>query len=120
MKTVTTKTQLKKAINDQEDKIIVKGKLATSLIKAKKISKLGTVGIAILATALATAPVTGGMSFAVAAPIAASVGVETSVVIAVVAVGGIVLALAIFKGYNIKILAKSAKGEAIELELTRK
>lgn len=120
MKTVTTKSQLKKAVNDHEDKIIITGKLAKSMILAKKIATLGTVGIAILATALATAPVTGGLSFVAAAPIAASVGLETSVVIAVVAVGGVIIVLAICKDYNIKVTGKNAKGEAIELELTRK
>lgn len=104
---VNTKKELKKAIDDKYDEIIVKGELAKKLNKAKKINKLSKATLGILTTALAagavTAPMTGGlsigMSFAAAAPIAALTGTEIAVIIAVSFLG-IALVTAVFKGYD--------------------
>ena len=106
MKTVTTKSQLKKAIKDKEEKIIITGNLAKSVYKAKKITKVGMIGIAILGASLATIPATGGLSVAAAAPIAAEVGVDSSVIIAIVAVGGLVIILGIYTFVPIYLVGK--------------
>lgn len=120
MKTVTTKTQLKKSLEKKEDVIYVEGKLANSLMISKKATKLGKVAIAILTVGLCSVPVTGGLSAAAVAPTALAVGLDTSVVIAIVAVGGIVLVLAIFKDYNVEITKKDALGNVEQVKLTKK
>jgi len=50
--TVTTKEELKKAQEQKVDEIIVSGDLADKLKKAKKITKLGAVGLAALTAAV--------------------------------------------------------------------
>lgn len=104
---VNTKGELKKAIDEKYDEIIVKGELAKKLNKAKKIKKFSKATLGILTTALAagtiTAPITGGLSLGIsavaAAPIAAATGTEIAVIIAVSAVG-IALVTAVYKGYD--------------------
>ena len=104
---VNTKEELKKAIDDKYDEIIVNGELAKKLNKAKKINKLSKATLGILTTAVAagavTAPITGGVSlgisFAAAVPIAALTGTDIAVIIAVSFVG-VALVTAVFKGYD--------------------
>ncbi|MEG1482832.1 hypothetical protein [Clostridium sp.] len=104
---VNTKEELKKAIDDKYDEIIVKGELAKKLNKAKKINKLSKAMLGILTTALAagvvTAPITGGLSLGISAaaavPIAALTGTEIAVIIAVSCIG-VALVTAVYKGYD--------------------
>lgn len=103
MTTVRTKEELKTAQQAGALEIIVIGELAGKLKKAKKIALLGSVGLGVLATTLGvatfTAPVTGGLSYFVAAPVAVLTGVEIAAIIAASAMG-IALVLAVFKGYD--------------------
>ncbi len=115
---VTTKTQLKKAQENNVDTIIVAGKLAEKLYKAKKVSKIGKVALVGLAVSLALTPMTAGLSVAAATPIAAAAGLEVSTVIAVSAIG-LTLVLAVCKNYSMRIVAKNGD-KIIELELTKK
>lgn len=69
--TVTTQEELKKAIKEKPDKIIVIGKLAGKVKKAEKIKKfspaaIGLIGALALAGSaeIASAPATGGASLA--------------------------------------------------------
>ena len=55
----------------------------------------------LLVAALAAIPFTGGLSAAAALPIAAATGLSTTVIIAIIAVGGIVLIVALLKDYTI-------------------
>ena len=104
---VNTKEELKQAMNDKYDEIIVNGELAKKLNKAKKINKLSKVTLGILIAALtagiATAPITGGASlgasFITAAPIAALTGTDIAVIIAVSFIG-VTLVIAVFKDYD--------------------
>lgn len=102
-KAVTTKSELEKAKSDGEIEIIVKGELADKLKKSKKIAMLSASALAILTIALGsatvTAPVTGGMSFFVAAPVAALTGVEIVAIITASAIG-ISFIVALFKEYE--------------------
>ena len=60
---VTTKEDLKKAIDAKEDRIISKGELAQKIAKQRKVSKGTTIaGLHIAAGSLVAAPFTGGMS----------------------------------------------------------
>jgi len=65
MATVSTKEELKKALEAKERRIVVIGELAASMRKkhtVKKASKIG--GIALIAGGIIAAPFTGGTSLA--------------------------------------------------------
>lgn len=100
---VTTREELEAAKNNGADEILVTGELADKLKKAQKISTMGKAGLAtltgILGAAAITAPMTGGLSFAVAAPAAAMTGVGVAAIIAASALG-IALVIALFKDYE--------------------
>lgn len=100
---VKTKEELEKAKKSGATTIIVRGELADKLKKSKKVAKLSTAGIAALTAALGvatvTAPVTGGVSYLVAAPVAALTGLEIATIIAATSLGvGFIIAL--FIGYE--------------------
>ena len=119
MKTVTVKTaeELKQAKENRVDEIIIIGRLANQLKKAKKITALSGLSIAALTAATASimtipaatvsAPVTGGVSFmgvgiTAATTTAAAVtltGMEIATIIFIGSVGIIVI-IAIFKDYE--------------------
>ncbi|WP_406018182.1 hypothetical protein [Succinivibrio sp.] len=101
--TVTTKEQLRDAKEQGYKRIIVQGELAQNLIKAQKIKTLGPVAMGILVAALAAIPFTGGLSAVAALPIAAATGLSTTVIIAIIAVGGIALIVALLNDYTITI-----------------
>lgn len=90
--TVTTQEELKRAIKEKPDKIIVIGKLAGKVMKVGKMKKfspatLGMIGALIFAVPveIASAPVTGGASLVpLAARLAITIGTtEISVPISV-------------------------------------
>lgn len=120
MTKITTKKELKNALIERQDKIIVSGELASSIVTAKKVTTMGAVSIAILGASFATIPLTGGLSIATVVPIATTVGLDTSVIIAIVVVGGIVIVLGIYKNYDVTVRAKDIKGNVIEIELRKK
>ena len=101
--TVTTKYELKKAQEEKIENIIVSGKLADTLKKAKQITKLSATGFGILTAALGvgtvTAPITGGLSMIIAAPVAALTGLEIVAIITATTLG-IALIIALFKDYE--------------------
>lgn len=119
MATVTTKTELKNAIKRKDNKIIVQGELAASVYKSKKVAALSGATLIMLSVVLVATLFTGGISLAAVGEIAAMVGVGISAVIAVVAVGGIVV-VALFKDYGTQITRQSPYGSITELELTKK
>jgi hypothetical protein len=106
--TVTTKKQLKKAKEDKVDIIIVEGVLAANLKRSKKVAlaSAGVSGVALagLIAAIATAPATGGASFAVyavsaGASAATFTGIEVASIILAGSIG-ITLLIGIFKEYE--------------------
>lgn len=95
---VTTKEQLKAAVNRKDTYIEVKGDLAKKMNWMAKLSKKKIAMIAAWITAagaLATAPATGGASLAVA-------GVASADVIAVVIILGGIVVIAILNNYDIE------------------
>lgn len=96
---VRTKSDLESAKARGVEEIIVSGKLADDLKKAKTIALAGTGTIAILTAALAAIPFTGGLSVLAAAPVAALTGFEIAAIIAATAVG-LALIIAVFKEYE--------------------
>ncbi|WP_273837671.1 hypothetical protein [Providencia rettgeri] len=100
---VKTKDELERAKNNKAEYILIKGELATKVKRGKTVAKASGITLtlisAALATALATAPVTGGLSFAAAAPIAAMSGFEIAAIIAAASIG-ISLLVAVFKDYE--------------------
>ena len=97
--TVTTKAELEAAKNAKVSEIVVVGKLANDLKKAKKVMTLGAIGLMVLTGAIGLAPFTGGVSLGVAATAAALTGLEISAIIIASAIG-LSLVLAVFKGYE--------------------
>ncbi|MGZ8226111.1 MAG: hypothetical protein ACXWT3_05660 [Methylococcaceae bacterium] len=101
--TVNTKEELSRAKNANASEIVVIGELANKLKRAKKITLLSAGAlaaiIALLSTATITAPVTGGMSYLIAAPAAALSGLEIATII-VAASLEIGLIIALFKHYG--------------------
>ena len=117
-RTVTTMEELKKAKEENVEKIIVEGKLAENLMKSRKIATLSAASLAALTAAIATAaasiaaaPVTGGfsaigtpVSLAIIAPIATSTGLSAATIGFLVSVGtgGIAVIVALLKGYTVE------------------
>ena len=134
---VRTQKELKHALANNTYNFIVTGKLAEDLKRSKKIAKLGKISLAILTVSIAAvlaAPVTGGTSGAIGAvgigtvgalnfiappavAAAAGTGISTSVILSVIAVGGISIVLALFKGYDVKY---SMGPSGLTAEFTRK
>lgn len=97
--TVRTKAELESAKNAGCVQIIVEGNLADNLKRSKKIATAGAITIALLGTALAAIPFTGGLSMAAAVPVAALTGFEIAAIIAAASLGlGLIIAL--FKDYE--------------------
>lgn len=119
MAIVTAKTELKNAIKRKDNKIIVQGEPAASVYKSKKVAALSGAALIMLSVVLAATLFNGGISLAAVGEIAAMVGVGISAIIAVAAVGGIVV-VALFKDYDTQITRRSPYGNITELELTKK
>ncbi len=105
--TVKTEEELKKAVEDKVNEIvIVDPKLIKKVHRLKLAENISiaalSVAIGLIVTALATAPLTGGLSFAVAVPIGAAAGLSASTVIAISAliVLGTVALTAIMNDYE--------------------
>lgn len=108
--TATTPEELKKAIKEKHNKIIVTGKLAEKVKKAKKIKKLSPavltmIGglVAVDTAAVGLAPETGGASFLVAAPINVATAAVTGLsfpVLAVIAIVGLTTISILFDEYT--------------------
>lgn len=126
--TVQTKNDLKKAIENKVDTIIVTGSLAGNVIKAQKIAKLGKFALASLGltasaivAAVAAAPVTGGVSFAVAVPLAAPLAALTGLEIATIIFAclmGVGMLIAFYKEYDI--IEMSAKQGVLTVRFEKK
>lgn len=115
---VRNKEELKQATEEKVDRILVQGELAEELNTAMKIRKASKWAIGLLATSLAAAPFTGGLSLVAAAPVAALTGLEIALIIAVAALG-IGLVLLICRDFKkVSFHGKSGDKEA-ELELER-
>ena len=103
MAVVTTKQELEAAKKRGDMEIVVKGELANKLKKAKKVTMVGAGTLALLTAAIAaatvTAPVTGGLSYFMAAPIAAASGLEVAAIILASTIG-LALLIALFKDYE--------------------
>lgn len=96
---VKTKDELERAKNNKAEYILIKGELATKVKRGKTVVKASGITIALISTALAATPFTGGLSLAAAAPIAAMSGFEIAAIIAAASIG-IALLVAVFKDYE--------------------
>lgn len=119
-RTVKTKEELKKAKEEGIDIITVKGALANSLMLSKKLTTLGKPALVALTAAIAGVTVTGGAgSLAIAPAVAATTGLPIEVIMAMIATGGVVIVLAIFKDYDVEVTHKGREGNVEELKLTK-
>jgi hypothetical protein len=91
-RTIRENDELKEAIEEKVDRIIVKGELAEHLNIAMKIKIVSKWTITLLTASLAATPLTGAFNLALFAPIAALTGLEATFIIAVATIGtGLVL-----------------------------
>lgn len=112
---VRTKSELKNALDSKAHRIIVRGDLAEKINTAYKIKKVSKIQLGLLITALATTPITGGISLAAAAPIAALTGIEISLIIAIIFLG-LNIVLQIVKEYDkvtVKVKHRNTEAEII-------
>ena len=105
---VRTKDELKKAIERKDKEIIVEGDLADEVIKAKNIKNVSKGTLITLgggaAVAIAAVPFTGGASLlAFAGTAAVTTGLSTVVILAALAIGGLLIAWAIYNDYDVEI-----------------
>ena len=99
---VSTKEELKTAVDAGYDEITVVGDLAKRVSKAYKIKKYSKVAIAALVAAAGGVAVTGPVGVAVAAPIAVLTGIEIAVIIAILVLG-VALVLTLTQGYDLEV-----------------
>lgn len=116
---VTTKKDLKKAVDAGCEEIYITGKLAERVVTAYKIRKYSKPAIAALATALAATTVTGPLGLAVAAPIVAVTGMEIALIVAVASLG-IALILSIIGIYLLDLDVKKDENGKIRIRLVKK
>lgn len=116
---VKTKEELKQAKDQNVAEFIVVGDLAANLYKSRGIKKLSKKKIialsGLIGSGIAISPLTGGISLGAASLAAASTaGLSSGAIVAISAIGGILVAYGIHKDYNIKIISRSP----FELEFT--
>lgn len=103
MTVVTTQQELEAAKERGDEQIIIEGELANKLKQSKKITMVGAGTLALLTAAVGaatvTAPVSGGLSYLMAAPIAAMSGLDVAAIILASAIG-LTLVIAVFKNYE--------------------
>jgi len=91
-RTIRKNDELREAITEKVDRIIVKGELAGHLNTAMKIKIVSKWTVGLLAASLAATPLTGPLNIALFAPIASLTGLEATFIIIVATVGtGLVL-----------------------------
>ena len=87
---------------------------------SKKLTTLGKPALAALTAVIAGVTVTGGAgSLAIAPAAAATAGLPVDVIMAMIATGGVVIVLAIFKEYDVEVTHKGREGNVEELKLTK-
>ena len=96
--TVKTKEELKKAIENKEELIIIEGEMAKQM---KSLSVVGLTSIVAVGAAIGLAPVTGGLSLAAAAPVAAITGIDVALIVFIASIG-VAIITAAFKDYDMK------------------
>ena len=99
MVNVSTKEELKSAMDLGAPEITIVGSLANDLHRTKRVAKLGAAALAAIAALGVAAVPTGGLSMFAMAPVAALTGMEISAIILALSVG-VALILAIFKEYE--------------------
>lgn len=95
---VTTKEELKKAIDEKVDKIIVKGDLVENVLKARKIKKYSKWSLLAFSASILLIPATGGTSLltsslflAGGATTATTATVGTTIVLSTLGLGTILI-----------------------------
>lgn len=112
---VSTKEDLKLAIDRGYEEIIVEGSLADDLIKTKRIATASPAALGVLTAAIGLMPVSGGLSPLVAASVAALNGFEISAIIIAAAIG-LAVVMAVYKNYNVRIEEDKDGNKRIYLE----
>ena len=106
--TVYNKKELKQALKNGTEEIIICGDFADTVKKALKVKKYGPKAIAILAASIPlaiaapiAAPIASPLYVAALEPVAAEAGVALPIVVAVTIIGGLSIVLAILNEYEV-------------------
>ena len=118
---VNTKEELKKAIDEKTNEIIVKGDLVEKILNARKIKKHSKLYFMMLSASILLIPITGGTSLmAPAAFLGGSAATATAATYLPVAVLGLGLAYIIAKNYDVVDLKISGFDKELTLRLRKK
>lgn len=117
---VNTKEELKKAIDEKTNEIIVKGDLVEKILNARKIKKYSKLSLMMLSASILLIPITGGTSLmAPVALLGGSAATATAATYLPVAVLGVGLALIISQNYDIVELKISGFDKELTLKLRK-
>ncbi|MFW2082861.1 hypothetical protein ACNPQK_18040 [Acinetobacter guillouiae] len=120
---VTTKEQLKKAVQNKEEDILLQGEVLKYYKAASKLKTVGKVSLGIAVAGAVAAPFTAGLSgvatvgaLGAVAAAATSVSISSAALIAFIVFIGVGLLFAIFKEYE----EIEIDGMGIKLKLKKK
>lgn len=119
---IETKEELKWAKKKKLKEFEVIGPLAEKIKKVQKISTLSKGAAIRLAAAIGAGvvavPITGGASLGASAlTVGAGAEILTGVIIAAMSIGGIIIAYALFKNYNVEF---SVEPDGVKVKMKRK
>lgn len=121
---VTTKEQLKRAVKNKEDDILIQGEVLKYYKAASKLKKVGKISLGIAVAGVVAAPFTGGLStvgtMGVVAAAATSASLSTTALITFIVFMGVGLLFAIFSDYEEIETEAGLKGIKLKLKKNSK
>jgi len=121
---VTTKEQLKRAVQSKEEDILIKGDVLKYYKAASKLKTVGKISLTIAVAGIAAVPFTGGLStigtMGVVAAAASSVSLSTTALITFIVFMGVGLLFAIFSDYEEIETEAGIKGIKLKLKKSKR
>jgi len=121
---VTTKEQLKRAVKNKEDDILIQGEVLKYYKAASKLKKVGKISLGIAVAGVVAAPFTGGLStvgtMGVVAAAATSASLSTTALITFIVFMGVGLLFAIFSDYEEIETEAGLKGIKLKLKKSKR
>lgn len=121
---VTTKEELKRAVKNKEDDILIQGEVLKYYKAASKLKKVGKISLGIAVAGVVAAPFTGGLSsvgtMGVVAAAATSASLSTTALITFIVFMGVGLLFAIFSDYEEIEAEAGSRGVKLKLKKNSK
>lgn len=121
---VTTKEQLKRAVQSKEEDILIQGDVLKYYKAASKLKTVGKISLAIAVAGVVAVPFTGGLStigtMGVVAAAASSVSLSTTALITFIVFMGVGLLFAIFSDYEEIETEAGIKGIKLKLKRSKR